>query len=615
MILSVTLTTVLLLSISLIFSSFHKYIEITTLKQNNYHVYFESQNFKKPSYVKIKIYQNKKVYLKYKNVYKIKQNTKKICKKIKCKNIIYNNKILSLYGLSNNSTLKLIKNILLTILIILGTSTFILIKNSFNITLIERKKELGILKSVGMTKKQILISLLEETTIILIISLLIGTIISIWFIQIMLFIINSLLKEIIDTKIILTFYLPFITVSIIFIVIVFYLSTLIPIIKTNKQNIITLLKENETFKKKKIPKIIYHLKPIKRLAFSNYYRLKKKYRPIKLSVLISVILYISFALYLKYGLSSINQYVDIPKYDFFISVKGTEENSNKLKSFSKKYKKYKIYSTCTIKGKIDKTSYLNKIYNQDNIIVIKSKKEGVINYIKTDKEKNKKYLKNKIILNIGSAIKLNAINNIPFGLENIITKGNVALLSNNFNNYCKDYSLNVYIKDKRNITKDLNKLKIKDEITYIDVKKATRLTQNFSLALKFSLYSVQILVIFISISLISSTFRLIVYIREKEIGTLKSIGITDFNLKKLLLIESNIILFKTFIWIIPISYLVSYSLFKDINKTIATNLIIPKEEIIISFIVTFIVLYYSLTSNYNKIKNKPIIQMINKENI
>lgn len=620
-ILSITLITTLLLTISLIFSSFHKYLVQTELKENNYHVFIEGHDFKKPTYVKSKIVQNKIIYLKYKNVYKTKQYTKDICKKIKCHNITYNEKLLSLYGLSKNSTLNLIKKLLIIILIILGTTSFIIIKNTFHLTLVERKKELGILKSIGMSKTKILKTLIEEGSITFIIGLIIGIALSLWLTTILIFIINNLLKGVLDTKIILTFYLPFIVISSIFIIIIFYSSIIIPAYKICKLNIISLLKENTIFKNKKIPKIIYHLSPIKRLAFSNYYRLKKNYRPIKHCILITSILYIAFSLYLSYSINSLNKYITLPKYDFFISTVGTEDNYKKLKKFSKKYQKYKIYSTCQIQGNIDKTSYLNKNYNQTKIIIIKNKKEGIINYITIDKENNKvtnkkqKYLKNKIILNINNSIQLTTINKIPFGLDELLTKDNIVFLTNNFNKYCPNYFLNAYIKDKKEISKHISKLKIKDEITYTDIKKATKLTKNFVKTLKLSLYGILILVILISITLINTSFSLTVYQRKKELGILKSIGSTNLNLKKLLLIESLIIIFKTFILIIPISYLISYILYQNINQTIITKIIIPNKELAYSFIVIFIIIYYSLTSNFNKIIRKPITEITREETL
>ncbi len=613
-ILSIILMTTLLLTISLIFSSVHKYLVQMSLNEKNYHVAIKSNDFKKPSYVKTKTNQSKTIYLKYKNIYKIKTYTKRICQKVKCQNIAYNEKLLSLYGLSKNNKLNTIKKILLIILFVLGLSSFFIIKNIFNLTLIERKKELGILKSVGLTKFQIIKNLIKEESINFIIGIIIGVSFSLWISELLLFIINNLLKDIFITKIILTFNLSFILIALIFITVVFYLSIIIPTFKICKNTIINLLKENTSFKNKKISKLVYYLPPLKRLAFSNYYRLKKNYRPIKLCVLITSILYIAFSLYLNYGVKSLNKYITIPEYDFFLVTKGSKENYKKLKTFSQKFQKHKIYHTCKIQGTIDETSYLNKHYNQTNIVVIKNKNEGIINYIKTN-GKTVKYLKNNVILNINIPVHLKPINKKSFGLDELLTKENIIFLTNSFHKYCSNYSLNLYVKDKKNILKDLPKLKIKDQIAYTDVKKAKKLTQNFVIALKLALYGILVLIIIISISLIMSSFNLTVYQRKKELALLKSLGMTSFNIKKILFIEALVVLTKTFIFIIPISCSISYILWKSLNETVVVPLIIPKKEIFYSCIVTSILIFYSLISAYNKINKNTIIEVIRENNI
>ena len=620
MILSVTLTIVLLFSISLIFSSFHRYFVNITLKQNNYHVYFESAEFKKPSFIKSLKYNDHIVYIKYKNVYDTIKNTKKICSKMKCKNIVYNKKVLLLYGAWNNSLMKSIKKILVTVLLILGFATFILIKNSFNLTLIQRRQHLGILKSVGMTKGQILVTLLQEGSIILLLSIIFGIVISLWFVSFLIFILNFLLKDIFEIKIILSFYMPFIVMSLVFIIILFYMSILIPSFKIGRLNIIALLRRNDTFKFRRFPRLLYNLNPIKRLSFCNYYRVKKKYRPIFLCVFITSILYISFSLYLNYGLSSINKYVKIPKYDFFLQTRGTLDNYDKLKKFSKKYKKAKIYSSCQLSGTLDESSYLNKKYKQNNVMIIKSDDSGVLNYINIYKKngkiqnKNVKYLKDNVILNIGNSIEAKTINSIPFGLNEKIND-NIIFFTDNFDMYCKDYDLSLYIKDKRNVSKDLNKLKIKDETMYTDVKKAFKITNNFVLALKISLYSILILVIVISISLIVSVFNVTIYQRQVELGVFKSIGMTGFQIKKMLMIETLIVIVKAFIFIVFLSYLISYILYFALNDVVATKAFNPLPELVICFVMSLIIIYCSLISSYNKINQKSLFMMVNNDNI
>ena len=78
--------------------------------------------------------------------------------------------------------------------IIIFTSAFV-IKNSFNISLTEKTKELGMIASVGATSKQLRRSIFFEGAILGIISIPLGIIIGVFAIWIVLIIVNSLLNS------------------------------------------------------------------------------------------------------------------------------------------------------------------------------------------------------------------------------------------------------------------------------------------------------------------------------------------------------------------------------------------------------------------------------------
>ena len=78
--------------------------------------------------------------------------------------------------------------------IILFTSAFV-IKNSFNISLTEKTKELGMIASVGAISKQLRRSIFFEGVILGIISIPLGIIIGVFAIWIVLLIVNSLLNS------------------------------------------------------------------------------------------------------------------------------------------------------------------------------------------------------------------------------------------------------------------------------------------------------------------------------------------------------------------------------------------------------------------------------------
>ena len=584
MIISVVFAVLLLFIISLIFSSIHNYMTETIELQNPYHVSFKADNFKKLNFVQKQKYENGIIYIKYKSIYKVYKNTDLICSKVKCKKITYNEKLLSLYGMSKKSNvMKSFKIMLIVLLVILGIGVYIFLSNIFRISIIYRKKQIGVLKSIGMTKFLIIKNSLLENTIVLIIGFIIGFFLSLWLTQVFLTVLNFLLKDIFTIKLKLVIYPLFILISLIFIIIIFYLSSLMPIIKVNKLSIIETLNGYGNFSKKVSFKYLKKLKPLFKIIVFNYCRNKKNYKAIKLCVFVSVVLYVSFSVSLKYGLVLMNDHIKIPNYDFEIMSIYDENVYKKLHKLGGKYKKYKIYKMC----------------NLDKVVVVDYQKEGLVNA--KELQINDKKVKRQIT-------------KLPFGVEGLLKTNQKIFLTNNFNDYCSNYNLIMFIKgNSKAIIKDFFKIKFNSIVSYVDVGKVSRLTKNLILVIKISLYSILIVVILISVFLISNTMSLSMELRAKQIGIFKSVGFTDKKIKKMILLEIVMILFKTFIYIFPFSILISYFLFWNITEI--NKIILPTNELLYSFIFIFLIFYLSLTFNYLKIKRRKITDMIYKDNI
>ena len=578
MIISIIFSILLLLSAGLIFSSIYTYMIKVVEEKNPYHVSFESKNFEKLKIIKKQEYKKSTMYIKYKSARKTYENTKLICTKIKCKNIKYNERLLSLYGVSKNKKIiESFKVALILILTILSVGVYILLSNIFRISLIERKKQIGLLKSIGMTKSLLLKNTLLENTIILIIGLVIGSVLSIWIVQIFLTTLNFLLKDIFTVKLELSFQPLFISISFIFIIIVFYISSLIPAIKVSGLSIIEIINGNNNFSKKKLPKYIFKLKPKLKIIMFNYYRNKKNYKAIKFCIFTCSILYITATIYLKYGLILIDKFIKIPNYDFEIVSNYDENSFQKLNNFGNKYPKHKLYKTC----------------NNDKIMIVQHKKEGII---------NSKYI------NLNNQIISKKIAKAPFGFDNIDDK-QIVFFTNNLSKYCNNYNLIMFIKgDSNSIKKNLAKMNI--AISYVDTSKALKLTKNLILAIKISLYSVLIIVSIICIFLISNTLSISIKLKTKQIGILRSVGFTSKNIKNMLLIETIIILIKTFIYVIPFTILISYILYKSIYKIININMFFPAKELLICFTIILLVFYLCIFFNYLKIKRNRIVEML-----
>lgn len=188
------------------------------------------------------------------------------------------------------------------IAIIMFTSIFV-IRNSFNISLTERTKELGILASIGATTKQLRRSVLFESMILALISIPLGIIVGILAIGIVLYIVNVLLNgggvEIIDNFDLQLVISPIaIGIAIITSFIMIILSAIKPAIRASRISPIEAIRSTNDIKIKskkirtsKLTKKLFGIEG--EIASKNFKRSKKKYRTTIFSIFLSIVLFLS----------------------------------------------------------------------------------------------------------------------------------------------------------------------------------------------------------------------------------------------------------------------------------------------------------------------------------
>ncbi|MCU9815455.1 ABC transporter permease [Paraclostridium sp. AKS73] len=107
-------------------------------------------------------------------------------------NIEENQSLTRLYQVDSNKYM-VVLIVIVTVIVLIAT--IIVIYNSFQINVAERIKQFGLLRSLGATKKQIKSIVFREATILLMIAIPIGLLLSIGTIYVLQAILNSLLKE------------------------------------------------------------------------------------------------------------------------------------------------------------------------------------------------------------------------------------------------------------------------------------------------------------------------------------------------------------------------------------------------------------------------------------
>lgn len=211
------------------------------------------------------------------------------------------------------------------LVIIVGTSVFC-IKNSFDISVMEKKKNYGMLASAGATKKQIKKNVITEGLMLGIIGIPVGIIVGYIAVFILTIIVNGVIGDFITRDVemrCIISWLP-ILVSIILGVVTIYFSSIRAAKKASKVSPIDLIRSNDDVKinknKLKTPSIIKKVFGIGGvIAYKNLKRSKKKYRTTVISLAVSVFVFINMNTFMYYTFRVTSTYYDDLDYNVMIT--------------------------------------------------------------------------------------------------------------------------------------------------------------------------------------------------------------------------------------------------------------------------------------------------------
>lgn len=215
---------------------------------------------------------------------------------------ILNNYVLRFMGLDSTDRIfnALLYSVGCIVIAIIMIGSIFLIYNSFSISLNERTQQIGILSSVGATSKQLRNSVLFEGLCISVAGIPLGIVVGIGGIWIVLLVAGKNFQNILYTDVPLT-----LNVSVFAIVVVVaismatvLISAYIPARKSSNTPVMECIRqtnevkvESRAVRTSKLTQRIYGLEGI--LALKNFKRNKRRYRSIVLSLVLSVVLFIS----------------------------------------------------------------------------------------------------------------------------------------------------------------------------------------------------------------------------------------------------------------------------------------------------------------------------------
>lgn len=395
--------------------------------------------------------------------------------------INYNSTLLALYGESTyGNVMSSMGGMMIIMLSLVSIGCIIVIYNSFAVSVMERKKEFGLLSSIGATKRQLSHTVFFEAVVVGVIGIILGILGAYIGIGCVILIINNLISDMLEYKLHLVTNPLFIIIPVIFMIIVIGVSAFIPSRRASKVSPIEAIRQNDDIKinKKKIrtSKLALKLFGIEgEIALKNIKRNKKKYRVTIVSLFISIVLFISFSSYMNYTLNTASSVMGEVPYDYQISYFGDDPNNDKealdkineiVKSSDvKEYVSYSVSNLSIIGNYTYSDEYLDfykSAYGENGIKALNNLKYQSIYILVLDDNSYNKY-KKLIGIDNDSVILLNKFKGVSYGNNKrvnydipVINSGNINIKICNFDNdddvdttkYCNKKIDNIFVTNK-----------------------------------------------------------------------------------------------------------------------------------------------------------------------
>lgn len=433
------------------------------------------------------------VFVMFNNKKKIIKQSEDLAKKLGYNNAIsYNSTLLALYGESTyGNIMKSMITMIVIMLSLVSIGCIVVIYNSFAISVMERKKEFGLLSSIGATKKQLSYTVFFEALIEGIIGIILGICGAYIGIGTVILIINNLIGDILVLKLNLVTNIVFIIIPVIFMILVIFISALVPSRRAAKVSPIEAIRQNDDIKinKKKIKtgKLVNKLFGIEgEIALKNIKRNKKKYRVTIVSLFISIVLFISFSSYMNYTIDTASSVMGEVPYDYQISYFGDDNDIDALDKISeiiksndvKEYVSYSASNLSIIGNYTYSDEYLDfykSAYGDDGIKALTNLKYQYISiYILDDISYNK--YKELIGLDKDSVILLNKFKGVSYGNNKrvnydipVINNGDINIKICNFDDSEEDVDTTKYCnKNIDNIFVTNKSFDLIEEFSYMD---------------------------------------------------------------------------------------------------------------------------------------------------
>lgn len=611
-----------------------------------------------------------------------------------------NEYLLFMLGVGEGSAMEGLYFTLGIIIGIVVIATIAVIYNSFQISVVERIKQFGLLRAIGTTPKQIRTIVLREAAIVAAIGVPLGLLFGIFAMYSISFVFKIIgANSVFAMKTSISPMVLLISAGVGLISI--YLSALLPAHFAGKISPLVAISSRNSITKEKIKKRKNRLTQRlfgfeAALAMKNIKRSKKRYRITVFSIVISVVLFITFKSFMDMSLSITDTPNESKNMHFSVirDNQATEENMKidekiieDLSKLDVVDKVYKVYDSLNFDAAVNRSKEIKEVKDVEGVydevggksvipssIVVYDKEAleaakkyisaGTIDIEKLNKENGviiinksrifnaktkKSYIGPVADIKVGDEIELQYFDfsrdmeeeKPEFGKGKVKKAKVMAILEDNPFNYrgnisgikiistaevakalserkdIKPVNLNIKIKDVSSeqiaLTQIENIIKANPSLSIINNIDNNRKDKTTMLMVQILMYGFVIVVSLIGSVNIINTLTTNIILRKREFAALKSIGLTQKGLKKMVTLEGLLYGIIGSIYGSIIGCGVFFLMYQGLGEAREFQMIIPWQAMLIAGVSAIIIGYLSVLAPLRRIKNENLIETIREE--
>lgn len=576
-------------------------------------------------------------------------------------------------GISAVSTLAYA--VMIVIAIIVATSVFC-IKNSFDISITEKIRQYGMLRSVGATKKQIRKNVFFEATLLGMFGVPLGILFGFLASYILIIISDMLIADTFALGFSLSFVFSWqaVAAAVLLGVVTVYFSAFRSALKASRVTPLDSIRNSANIKTKSkklsSPKIIKKIFGMGgEISYKNLKRNRSKYRTTVVSIVVSVVVFISLSAFMGMAFDEVDREIERSEYN--ISVSATYDGDEEYKRLldTVRFENVRDYSVVRSKGMEFIGNHYSKEYS-DWIELMP--KDGETQYISLASVGDKQFsafcaslgldpqnMKNKAVLcdygtvrkysekGVGEArnmrkfdfekgdlvkgsmenpltgdkidvnVEIAAVSEEkPFGMK--YWSGAFLFVSDEFfDEIAGSRFVNIfYLSDDSSKLQDEIEAYLQDgSYSLLNSDENFRQMNNLYTLIGIFLYGFIIVISLIGVTNIFNTITTNMELRKPEFAMLRSVGMTNREFNRMIRLESLFMGTRALIFGVPIGILLSYAIYHFLAEESGNPYKLPVSAILIAVAAVFVLISLIMAYSMSKIKKQNTIETIRNENI